>query len=868
VKHLVRLFTVVAVMATALLIPSAGSSPSSPASAANLAYFDPGNIISDVVFFDYRSMDAGAIQEFLNAKGANCTAGSLCLKNYTVATTNRAGDNQCAGYQGAGVESAATIIAKVAVSCRVSPRVLLVLLQKEMGLVTAISPTAKKYERAAGYACPDSANGGCDPAYAGLQNQLYRSAWQYKRYAAYPGSYNFKAGITNHILWHPNSGCGTSPVYIANQATAGLYNYTPYRPNHAALNAGYGTGDGCSSYGNRNFWNYFTDWFGSTQSPGGEAIVAAHAASGGDTGPLGEATGPIRCGLVAGGCVQAFQGGNIYWSPGSGAHAVVGGAIYDSWAAQRWEAGPLGYPTGAQHCGLVNGGCLQNFERGTMYNSAATGTHAVPKGAIGTYWAAQRWEAGPLGYPASDQRCGLVRGGCVQVFQGGTVYTSPASGTHIVTGGVIASYWAARQWEAGPLGYPIAAQRCGMAGGGCLQPFEGGTVYTTTGTGTHSVLRGAISGYWAVRQWEAGPLGYPVADQRCAADAECVQAFQGGTLTSSSAGTHTIRAGATADAWAAQGSENGPLGFTTAEQHCGLVNGGCLQSFQGGTMYTGTAAGTHAVLPGPISAYWATQRWEAGALGYPASSQRCGLVKGGCVQSFQGGTVYTSAASGTHTVPSGAISSYWAGLQSESGRLGYPVAGQFCGLTGGGCLQTFQGGTVYTSAASGTHTVARGPIANYWASQRWEGGPLGYPTGEERCGLADGGCVQAFQGGTVYWSAATGAQTLTAGPVADAWIAQGSENGPLGYPTGPQFCGLVEGGCLQGFEGGTMYSTTATGAHAVSGPIAAYWGTQRWEAGPLGYPVTDTYAVAGGTAQDFEGGRLVLNQSTGRVTQG
>jgi hypothetical protein len=53
-------------------------------------------------------------------------------------------------------------------------------------------------------------------------------------------------------------------VLIQNQATAGLYNYTPYQPNAAALAAGYGTGDSCSAYGNRNFWLYFRDWFGPT----------------------------------------------------------------------------------------------------------------------------------------------------------------------------------------------------------------------------------------------------------------------------------------------------------------------------------------------------------------------------------------------------------------------------------------------------------------------------------------------------------------------------------------------------------------------------------------------------------------------------
>src|SRR5690606_12807423 len=64
-----------------------------------------------------------------------------------------------------------------------------------------------------------------------------------------------------------NSACGRGPVYVENIATAALYYYTPYQPNAAALRAGFGEGDGCSSYGNRNFYNYFTDWFGSTQPP-------------------------------------------------------------------------------------------------------------------------------------------------------------------------------------------------------------------------------------------------------------------------------------------------------------------------------------------------------------------------------------------------------------------------------------------------------------------------------------------------------------------------------------------------------------------------------------------------------------------------
>ena len=63
--------------------------------------------------------------------------------------------------------------------------------------------------------------------------------------------------------YSPNEACGASDVYIYNDATAVLYIYTPYQPNAAALAAGTGTGDECSSYGNRNFMIIYTSYFGS-----------------------------------------------------------------------------------------------------------------------------------------------------------------------------------------------------------------------------------------------------------------------------------------------------------------------------------------------------------------------------------------------------------------------------------------------------------------------------------------------------------------------------------------------------------------------------------------------------------------------------
>jgi hypothetical protein len=170
------------------------------------------------------------------------------------------------GVRPGGAISAAQIIYNAAQQYSVSPQALLVLLQKEQGLVTDTWPAAYEYQAATGYGCPDYQP--CSTSYAGFSNQVANAAWQFQQYRLHPSSYSYQAGRNNTILWSPAAGCGSSVVNIQNQATASLYNYTPYRPNQAALNAGYGTGDSCSSYGNRNFWEYFTDWFGSTYNTG------------------------------------------------------------------------------------------------------------------------------------------------------------------------------------------------------------------------------------------------------------------------------------------------------------------------------------------------------------------------------------------------------------------------------------------------------------------------------------------------------------------------------------------------------------------------------------------------------------------------
>ncbi|MEQ1734871.1 MAG: cell wall-binding repeat-containing protein [Rhodoglobus sp.] len=233
--------------------------------------FDPGYIISDTQFYDRDAMSESDIQAFLNARGpATCRPGYTCLKDYTFTTFTKAANPMCAAYTGAASETVARIIWKVSQACGISPRVLLVMLQKEQGLITDDWPTAGQLAAAMGAGCPDTA--ACDPAQAGFYQQVYLAAYYLIRYGGPPGTgpgtpytsdfSRYGPGKTVAVQYHPNAACGTSAVYIRNQPTGSLYTYTPYTPNAAALANLGADGDACSSYGNRNFWWLYNIWFG------------------------------------------------------------------------------------------------------------------------------------------------------------------------------------------------------------------------------------------------------------------------------------------------------------------------------------------------------------------------------------------------------------------------------------------------------------------------------------------------------------------------------------------------------------------------------------------------------------------------------
>lgn len=293
--------------------------------------FNPGQIIDDSVFTDSTALTVADIQNFLNSKVPSCdTNGSssksyyynssngevnvggsyvtssravygqryadfwnnhtvdsannkrsstyianqsvapyVCLKNYVENPSNQATNLRNPSASIPGGQSAAQIIYNAAQAYNINPEVLIVTLQKEQGIITDDWPWMNEYRIAMGYACPDSS--ACDSSFYGFANQVNSAAKQFRRYFTNPNNYNYVPG-NNTIRFNPVASCGSSAVNIQNEATAALYNYTPYQPNAAALanvsdaSSG-GSGDGCSAYGNRNFWWYFNTWFGSSLVP-------------------------------------------------------------------------------------------------------------------------------------------------------------------------------------------------------------------------------------------------------------------------------------------------------------------------------------------------------------------------------------------------------------------------------------------------------------------------------------------------------------------------------------------------------------------------------------------------------------------------
>ena len=265
--------------------------------AANLAKFDPGYIISDYQMSNYNSMNEAEIQAFLKSKNScndtnlgRYTAGEK-VSYFSEMSPPRTwhikdGHFVCMADETFEGGTAAHIIYKAAQDYKINPQVLLVLLEKEQSLVRDTFPHSQQYRSATGYGCPDTA--ACSSKYYGLSNQI-RNAAALFRTVLDGGWTNYPLG-ENYVQYNPSAACGGSVVNIRNLATSALYRYTPYQPNAVTLAGG---SDGCSAYGNLNFYRYFEDWFGGITSGVMEAKSKGYTIEDGTYRFISKASGKI-----------------------------------------------------------------------------------------------------------------------------------------------------------------------------------------------------------------------------------------------------------------------------------------------------------------------------------------------------------------------------------------------------------------------------------------------------------------------------------------------------------------------------------------------------------------------------------------------
>ncbi len=205
------------------------------------AEFNPDNLISDRDFVNINDMNVEDIQKFLDSIGG-------ILKDYSENGRSAAQIIYDAshGYGDAAGVSFDGIIEINASTGTVNPKVLLVTLQKEQGLITRTDYSQHSFDWAAGYGYSDSCL-----LYVGFTKQVENAAWQlrynYER-AQDNDMVGYQVGDNVHLyntLPNPFGGSSEQDVHLENRATASLYRYTPQVYN-----------------GNYNFYRLYNKWFG------------------------------------------------------------------------------------------------------------------------------------------------------------------------------------------------------------------------------------------------------------------------------------------------------------------------------------------------------------------------------------------------------------------------------------------------------------------------------------------------------------------------------------------------------------------------------------------------------------------------------
>lgn len=627
-------------------------------------------------------------------------------------------------------------------------------------------------------------------------------------------------------------------------------------------------------------------------------------------GRLGFPTGEESA--IAGGSVQHFEAGSIWWSQATGPMPTWG-ALATGYGALNGPSGVLGFPTGYDT--PIGKGAVQHFQHGKLYWSPDTPVSGT-FGAIGSRYEQLGGPTGQMGFPSGTEY--NAGAGAVQRFEGGVITWHPSTHVHQVWG-AIGSRYLQQGGPGGVLGFPTSNEN--PIGNGVVQSFQSGKIYWSPGTPAASV-RGAIASGYEQQGGASGRLGFPIATEANIASG-AVQAFQGGNLYWSPLTPAVPVWGAILTTYQdQQGGPAGRLGFPKAAER--PDGAGALQEFTSGTIRWQPTTGIsvdatpinvpltkvdvfiNAVAPMaqqsqaqygvPASVTMAQAILESGwgeselsrygqaYFGVKCNSASYSPYSSGCVPKLTwevigGQNVYVWAHFRSYDSLRDSVldhgyflrnNSRYAPAFSQSTAAGFVraiaaagyatdpgYADKLIGIINANNLTRFDAGT-----AAGIPPVGGG-IGTYYNSIGGAASALGVAVGVEASGPTSGGRMVSFNAGMITWSSNTGSKLLV-GKIWDSYRLNPSSRALLGLPVSDQI--NLGGAAYQRFQGGSIYRTDA-GTFQVYGGIGATYQARGGHDGVLGLPTSNETAQGNSVVQNFTGGKITWSPTAGVSVQ-
>lgn len=332
-------------------------------------------------------------------------------------------------------------------------------------------------------------------------------------------------------------------------------------------------------------------------------------------------------------------------------------------------------------------------------------------------------------------------------------------------------------------------------------------------------------------------------------------------------------------AWQSAGGSGSPVGGRDGDVF--TVGEGYGQKFSSGKIFFTPATGAHLIYGSILDKYEAAGGPADSDFGFPTIDEVPGLISGNSrVSTFSASdkpAIFWTPDTGAWAVR-GAINVAWDKLGGSSGVLGVPVEDER--YDGDKVSQKFTGGELTWNSTSNTFTSEPAALADNLVglevpmdpttriNQAWRatgglGGPLGARQGEQ-AQVGDGGAAQGYAGGKIFYSPATGAHALT-GAILSKYESLGGPTGDLGFPVGSEAEGGVPNSRVSSFSAAdrpVIFWTPDNGAVVVRGAINAAWDKLGGATGTLGAPTGEQQVKGDTVTQTFSGGEVSWNSAT------